>query len=237
MKPISKVNQTTKPSVLISGGCDASGRVPVLDHLHAIKALVSGRRSNWHLGLASHKDIATLRPYLDIVSFDFVGDDATIREVYGIDATADDYERCFAALAQVAKVVPHVTLGLRGGRMGHEWAALDRLRTYDFDRLVILVLIPTPNTAYADAQPPEPSEVARFVATARLRFPSVALQLGCMRPMGGYRKTVDVLAIRAGINVIVNPAPEARSAATALGLKWLKCSECCVFSPVPSKDA
>ena len=46
-----------------------------------------GRRLNWHVGLIDEPTPAAIAPYVDVISFDVVGDRQTIREVYGLDAT------------------------------------------------------------------------------------------------------------------------------------------------------
>jgi len=233
MKTLDEARRSAAPSFLVSGGCDERGRVPVSQHLEALGALLAGRRGNWHLGLVEDEELGKLRPLLDVVSFDFVGDDGTLREVYGLTASADDYERCFARLAAQVPVVPHVTIGLRGGKIGHEWAALERLSRYPLTSLVLLVLIPTPGTRYAEVEPPPLPEVACLLAEARLRFPRTSVQLGCMRPRGAYREALDVLAVRAGLNVMVNPTRAAYAAARERGLEWRTHYECCVFAPRP----
>ena len=231
MRPLADLREVAAPSLLVSGGCDRRGRVLVRQHLQELEPLLQGRRANWHLGLVDDEDLQALLPLKGVVSFDFVGDDDTIRDVYGLSATADDYERCFDRLSQVARVVPHVTIGLHGGQIGHEWPALERLGGHRFDSLVFLVLIPTPGTAYAGVEPPALPEVARVLATARVRFPGVSLQLGCMRPSGEYRRSLDELAVRLGTNVVVNPTRSAYEAAARLGLTWQETHECCVFLP------
>jgi uncharacterized radical SAM superfamily protein len=218
------------PSLLISGGSDARGRVPVGAHLHEIAALAQGRRLNWHVGLIDEAEMDAIAPYVDTVSFDFVGDDATIREVYGLDAGVADYERVYTALRRRFRVVPHLTIGLRGGNLGHELPALRRLRELPaFDELVFLVLIPTPRTAYADRQPPAVAAAADLIAAGRLLFPDKPISLGCMRPRGDYRTELDPLAVRAGVNRIVSPARSAVALAESLGLSIIKGTECCVF--------
>jgi hypothetical protein len=97
------------------------------------------------------------------------------------------------------------------------------------DGLVLLVLIPTPGTRYADRQPPPVSAVVDLIAEARLRFPETTLYLGCMRPKGRYREELDPLAIRAGVNVMVSPSRAARKMADDLGLTVHQMRECCVL--------
>ena len=91
MQPIWQAKVDGATSCLISGGYDASGRVPVTAHLDRIKAIRQGRVMNWHVGLIGEDEIRTIAPYVDVISFDFVGDDETIREVYGLDLTVEDY--------------------------------------------------------------------------------------------------------------------------------------------------
>jgi uncharacterized radical SAM superfamily protein len=184
---------------------------------------------NWHVGFVSEAEMEAIAPWVDVVSFDFVGDDATIREVYGLDRTVDDYVETYRLLRRTARTLPHVTIGLRGGTLGHELPAFERLQGLGVDGLVLLVFVPTPGTRYADREPPAPEIVADLLVEARLRFPDAPLFLGCMRPRGRYRDQTDPLAVRAGINVIVSPSRPARLLAADLGLATRQIRECCVL--------
>ena len=229
MRPIWEAEPDASTSCLISGGCDPTGRVPVLAHADAVRAWRAGRTMNWHVGFVTEDEMQTLAPLVDVVSFDFVGDDRTIREVYGTGRTVDDYVQTYRLLRRHARTLPHVTLGLRGGELGHELPAFDLLQELGADGLVLLVLMPTPGTRYADRAPLEPALAADLMAEARLRFPDVPLYLGCMRPKGTYRNQLDPLAVRAGINVIVSPSRPARELAAELGLSAREMRECCAI--------
>ncbi|MGQ9665730.1 MAG: radical SAM protein [Anaerolineae bacterium] len=218
------------PSYLISGGSDRTGKVPVTAHLEEIAELARHGRLNWHVGLIDESEMDAIAPYVHTVSFDFVGDDATIREVYGLERTVEDYVRVFKALSRRFRVVPHITIGLRGGGIGHELPALRILQDMpQFDTLVFLVLIPTAGTAYADRQPPAVETVLDIILQGRRMFPDVEISLGCMRPHGGYRERLDPLAVWAGVNRIVSPARSAIQLAEGLGLRVERRSECCIF--------
>jgi uncharacterized radical SAM superfamily protein len=216
-------------SCLISGGCDSQGRVPVTSQWSHVAGLRPGRILNWHVGMISEEEMGTIAPYVDIVSFDFVGDNDTISEVYGLDYTVGDYVQRYIMLRRYAKVVPHLTLGLRGGSLSGEYTALHILEEIGLDALVVLVLIPTPGTRYASCQPPSLEEVASFLLTARSTLPNTPLYLGCMRPGGRYRHQLDPLAVRIGVNKIVNPAPSAVCMAEDLDLTIQWEDECCVI--------
>jgi len=219
------------PSLLISGGCDAQGRVPVREqHVRLLDGLRPGRRLNWHVGLIGQGELEAIRPYMNVVSFDFVGDDETIGEVYGLERTVADYVATYKVLRQHVPVIPHLTIGLRGGELAHERKALDLLTELGCEALVFLVFIPTPGTRYADRQPPAVAEVVHLLAEARLRFPRTPLYLGCMRPRGPYRKALDPLAVLSGLNRIVSPAREAVTLAQELGLSIERGTECCALT-------
>jgi uncharacterized radical SAM superfamily protein len=229
MRPIWAAEPDSSASCLISGGCDAQGRVPVLAHLDAVRAWRQGRTMNWHVGFVSEVEMESIADLVDVISFDFVGDDATIHEVYGIDRTVDDYVETYRLLRRYSRTLPHVTVGLRGGVLGHELRAFEILQELGVDGLVVLVFIPTPGTRYADRQPPAVTAVAELLSEARLRFPKVPLYLGCMRPKGSYRSQLDPLAVQAGFNVIVSPSRPARQEAADLGLTAFQTRECCVL--------
>lgn len=231
MKAIWETEPDGSSSCLISGGCDTQGRIPVLSHQECVRAWRQGRTMNWHVGFVSDGEMEAISPLVDVVSFDFVGDDATIREVYGTDRRVEDYVDAYCRLRRYARTVPHVTLGLRGGELGHEMAALRILQSLGADGLVLLVFVPTAGTRYADHRPPLPEAVAELVAEARIRLPLVPIYLGCMRPPGRYRDLLDPLALRAGVNVIVNPSRSARRLAASLHLHQLLTRECCVLAP------
>lgn len=231
MKPVEEAHRyfDLVSSFLISGGCDPDGKVPVLAKLEEIKAIAPGHRLNWHVGLISEKEALAIAPYVNVVSFDFVGDDETIARVYHLNKSVQDYLETYRMLRRYFRVIPHITIGLEGGTIGHERKALRLLAQEGIDGLVFIVFIPTPGTIYASKPPPPPEEVASILAEARILFPKTPLALGCMRPHGDYRKELDPLAVMAGVNRIVSPSREGVQKALELGLTIERTEECCAL--------
>ena len=229
MQPIWQADVGQASSVLLSGGCDLSGRVPVGEHLAEIRRICPGRRLNWHVGLIDEQAMQAIAPYVDAISFDLVGDRHTIHEVYGLRKTPQEYAEIYAMLRKYARVIPHITIGLRHGQLGHERPAMDMLARLGAEAVVFIVFIPTAGTRYAGYAPPAVDEVALLLADARQRFPEIPIHLGCMRPRGEYRARLDPLAVRAGVNVMVSPSRQGREMAESLGLTVRKTRECCVF--------
>jgi uncharacterized radical SAM superfamily protein len=229
MVSIDEADAEGMTSCLISGGFDGRGRLPMSRHMKRIAALRAGRVLNWHLGMIYEPELLELVPYVDVVSFDAIGDDATIHQVYGLDYSADDYLSTYRMLRRHVRVVPHLTLGLRGGVLSGEHDALLALQAAGLEALVLLVFMPTKGTRYASREPPPLAEVADFVLTARRVLPDTPIYLGCMRPGGRYRRDLDALAVWAGVNKIVNPAPSAVRLARELGLAVEWEDECCAI--------
>ncbi len=217
----------TKKSYLVSGGCNPEGSVPLAGHLEGIRELSQRGRLNLHTGLAGEMETETVA-LADVISFDFVVDDKTIREVYGLPAgSGKKYIESYRRLRRYTRVVPHLCLGLRGGRIHGELEALSALQREGAEAISFIVFRPTPGTAYADREPPPVSEAVAVIAAARLMFPAAPLYLGCLRPGGTYRSMLDSLAVRAGVNKIVQPSPAARDLAVLLGLEIIRTEECC----------
>jgi len=232
MMPLGRAQVDGAKSLLLSGGCDAQGRVPLLEHLDEIRKLLGGQpglRVNCHIGLISESEAQALAPLVDVFSFDFVGDEETIREVYGLEKSVEDYIRTYQILRRYGRVLPHVTIGLRGGRFSGEYQALGKLVELGAEGLVAIVFRPTKGTRYEDRQPPPVYEVVEFLARARLALPDVPIHLGCLRPQGSYRAALDKGALRAGVNKIVLPSHAAVKMAESLRLEVARGEECCAL--------
>lgn len=198
-------------------------------------AAAPGTRFNCHAGLVDEAEAATIAGWADVVSFDIVGDPEVIREVYGLDRDVDDYVSSYIALARRVPTVPHICIGL-GSTIGDPERAAMQIVRRAADRegirvpaLVFIVFIPTRGTLFEGRPAPAPAAVEVVLREARALFPDTPIHLGCMRPGGAWRRDADVRAVEAGVDLIVQPAPEAVERARAMGLTVLESDECCVF--------
>jgi len=224
-----RLGQTGAASCLISGGCNREGAVDFRDWMDHLRLLRKKARINIHAGLVKDEDMEALAQVADCVSFDFVADDETIREVYGLSRTAEDYIRIYRKLQTRVKVLPHICIGLKGGEISGEYKALKALRDLGAEGLVFIIFMPTPGTRYADRKPPALKDIVRILATARVEFPHIPIHLGCMRPKGSLRAEIDDYAVRCGVNKLVMPTPRGETRARELGLTITYGEECCVL--------
>jgi len=217
--------------VLISGGYNEEGQVPLDEFIGAIERVKreTGLFLNVHTGLVSPSMAKELgRVGVDMASVDLIGSDETIELVLGIKKTTRDYERTLKELSQLVPcVVPHICIGLHEGKIKGETKALEIAAKIRPDALVFLVLTPTSGTQFEKISPPSPSEVGRVIADARLKFPNATLALGCMRPRGDKKTEYELQALRSGVDRIEIPSEQTIEVARKLGRDVRRLEACC----------
>jgi len=223
------IERAEPKSYLVTGGCNGEGEVPLAEHLDVIRELAKSYRLIAHTGLIGEEDVEAVAPFVEAVSFNFLCDDDTIREVYGLRKTAEDFIESYNALRRHTKVYPHITIGLNGGRVVGERGAIEILSSLGARAVVFNVLIPKLGTRYANLRPPGVEEVTGIMREAKERLRHTPIYLGCMRPGGGYREAVDREAVMLGVDRIVMPSRSAVQLAEAIGLSVGSRDECCIL--------
>jgi uncharacterized radical SAM superfamily protein len=226
-----KLKQNGALGCLVSGGCLSDGSVPLKQFIPTLEKIKHelGLTVIVHTGII---DIATAEALkkagVDAALIDIIGADETIKEIYNLNVTVEDYANSLRALHEARlNVVPHVIVGLHNGELKGEFHALRMIRAYNPSALVVIVFTPVSGTDIAEVKPPFPIDIARVAAAARLMFPETPLALGCMRPKGKHRAETDVLALKAGVNAIAFPSEEAITYAENQGYELSFSSSCC----------
>lgn len=217
--------------MLISGGCDSSGRLPWRDFIPAIARLAeeTGLTVTVHPGQVDRQTAVALKDAgVSQALVDVIGHDETVRQVYHLEEGVSAIRRTMDNLAAAGlEMVPHVLFGLHYGRQLGEESALEMLKGYPLKKYVAVVIMPFRGTPMEGVQAPPPEQVAGFLVKARKELPELWACLGCARPRGHYRKTLDVLAVQAGINAIALPAEAAVDKARWSGLDVRTEEACC----------
>ena len=198
---------------LISGGCLTDGSVPLKPFITAIAQV----KKELDLTVFVHTGIVDLETAIllkqsavDAVLIDIVGSQEIIHRVYGLSATVDDYAKSLEVLQQTGlSFVPHVTVGLNEGQLDGEFAALQMISKVKPSAVVIIAFMPLRETEMAYINPPQPHDVARVIASARVMFPKTPIVLGCMRPKGKMCIAMDILALKSGVDAIAFPSQQA----------------------------
>jgi len=217
--------------ILVSGGSDRRGRVPLLRHVPDLKRIRQelGLLIRVHPGLPDEETAAALGQVgVDGVMLDIIGAQETIREIYHLDVAAEEYAAVLDRLeAHRVPLVPHIILGLHRGRMLGEWTALSMVARHRPRLLVLVVLMPLTGTAMQAVTPPSVDEIGAFFETARAAMPDTPIALGCARPLGPAKAAIDRRAVEAGLDGIAYPAEGIVAYAESRGLTARFHDACC----------
>jgi len=216
---------------LLSGGCLPDGSVPLKQFIPTIEKIKRelGLTVFVHTGIIDLATAVALKNAgVDAALIDVIGSDETIKRICNLNVTVKDYATSLKALQEAGlNFVPHVIVGLHDGKLEGEFQALTMISSVEPSAVVVIAFMPIQGTAMAKVKPPQPADIAKVTATARLMFPRTPLVLGCMRPKGKHRAETDVLALKAGVDAIAFPSEDAVKYAETQGYAQSFSPYCC----------
>lgn len=215
--------------MLISGGCDPNGSVPLekrfLDQIRSLKD-ETDLTINLHTGLVGKKDAEMIYGSgVDVISYDMIGDDSTIREVLHLDRTVEDYIDSYHSLRDAGlKIVPHILAGFHFGKLKGEYRAIDIASGFEPEKAVMIILIPTPGTPMGNLAPTSDEDIIS-VAEYMVEKINGEKILGCMRPKGNWSLESTILDL--GFSGIVLPARKTVRLIRSNGWNVREVGSCC----------
>ncbi len=222
--------------ILLTGGSDFKGRLPWEKYANAIEKI--GRQTD--LFMSAHTGFPDLESCRVLEKsgvkqglIDVMGDEQTATRVYHLTGLKQVHDALLGIKKSGLQLIPHIVAGLWYGSLSAEYKALEIIRDYRPDALVIVVLTPLKGTPMAEVTPPSPLEIGRLIARARLLMPDVPISLGCERPRDRQGWIMEKLAIRAGATRMAVWSEQAISEAEDLGLNPRFQSTCCSLSYNP----
>lgn len=215
--------------ILLSGGSKEDGSVPTYEYAEDILKIKkeTNLKISAHTGIVNEPQAGVLSEYLDMALVDVIGDDETIKDILGIDAYVRDYEDSLRHLSNGGvRLAPHIIVGLHKGELKGEFRALEIVRKFKPEVVVIVVFIPTKGTPLESAPLPRIEDVVKVIAKARQMF-DVPISLSCVRPGGRYRSLLDEYAILSGVDRIAVPSRNAYIKSIKLGLNIIEIPKMC----------
>ena len=234
-----KLKQDGAVGCLISGGCLPDGSVPLKEFASTIGQIKRelGLTVFVHTGIIDLETAVLLKKAgVDAALIDVIGSQETINKIYNLKVSVQDYADSLKALQDAGlSFVPHVIVGLNEGKLDGELNALRMILPTTPSAVVVIAFMPIHGTEMAQTPPPQPIDIAKTVACARVMFPETPLVLGCMRPKGSLRAETDVLALKAGVDAVAFPSEEAINYAKEHGFEVSFSSYCCarIFVDLP----
>ena len=218
--------------VLISGGANRNGEVPLERFIPVIKAIKSKApefKVICHTGLIRRETARGLKEAgVDQVLIDVIGDDETIREVYHLDKRVEDYEETLRMLKEAGhRLAPHIIIGHHFGEIRGEWRALEIVTHVGVETIVLVVMKPLQLSERSRMKVPSPDEVSTISAVARILNPITPIRMGCIRPAHPSKGEMEKGCIDSGVNTIAYPLQGTIEYAKEIGLQTKFVEMCC----------
>ncbi len=220
--------------ILLTGGCDGQGRVPIVNLIPAIKNLKEKTDLILiaHTGFISSSEAALLKDSgLDGIGFDVIGDMVTVKEVYGLLVSEKDYIDSLCAITDSGLIIfPHVCVGLHFGELRGEYRALELIRIINPTTIIITGLMPVAGTPMAQIKP-KPSDFEKVIKKAKEMFPETPVVLGCAHSSGKDRNEIERIALAGGVSGIAAPTMQTIGFAKENGYEINYYGMCCGLLP------
>jgi len=216
--------------VLVSGGADIHGKVPIEEFIPVIKSFKEKYplfKIIIHTGLIN-KDMAERlkEAKVDQILIDIIGDEKTINEVYHLEKRVEDYEDTLLMLKDIGHhIAPHIIIGHHFGEIRGELRALDIVTRVGVDTIVLVIYKPL--IKKYNFKNPTPEEISKISAICRILNPTIPIRMGCIRPSNSWKKDIEKGAIDAGVNTIAYPLQATIEYAQEIGLETSFVQMCC----------
>jgi uncharacterized radical SAM superfamily protein len=194
--------------ILLTGGCDERGSVPIRSIIPAIKKL----KEKTDLIIIAHTGFITLEEAkllkesgLSGIGFDVMGDMEAVKEIYGLHVSEKDYiDSLYAISDSGLSVFPHVCVGIHFGKLGGELHALEMIRSITPSTVIITGLMPIAGTPMGLIKP-QPSDFEKVIKKAIEMFPRTPVVLGCAHSSGKDRAKIEKMALLGSVSGIASP--------------------------------
>lgn len=220
-----KLSEKRCTGILISGGCDTEGKVP-LEHLtDEIRRIVEmGLSVNIHTGFAGRRNIERLvSAGVKRFSVDIHQDPDVVSSILHLQRDPSEYSELLDRITNAGGVpIPHLTVGF-GTRDLYLSARL--VQEKRLTNIVLLALVPTKGTAIESILPTEDDILSAAEMLVDMGF---NVTLGCMRDR--RHRDLEIKCIERGIRRIANPSKETVTWAATEGFEIIREHQCCCMS-------
>ena len=210
--------------ILLSGGADQNGEVPLKKFIPSIKVLKEKDpqfKVIAHTGLIQRETAKGLKEAgVDQILIDVIGDDDTIRDVYHLNKRVKDYEETLRMLKELGHcLAPHIIIGHHFGELRGEWRALEIVTRIGVETIVLVIFKALILGGENHFKIPKPEETSRISAIARILNPRIPIRMGCIRPAYPRKAEMEKGFIDSGVNTIAYPLQGTIEYAKEIGLK------------------
>jgi hypothetical protein len=231
-KVVDRLRSRGALGILVSGGADKNGEVPLREFIPSIRAIKENDpkfKVIVHTGLIQMGPARELKEAeIDQILIDVIGDDDTIRQVYHLNKRVKDYEDTLWMLKEIGHhLAPHIIIGHHFGEIRGEWKALEMITSVGVETIVLVVIKPLLPNGMGRMRIPRPEETSRISAIARILNPTIPIRMGCIRPAHSWKSEMEKGFIDSGVNTIAYPLQGTIEYAQEIGLETKSIEMCC----------
>ena len=225
-----KFEKKKAKGILLTGGCNSSGKVPITKFAKAIEKIK--KETNLillaHTGIINFEEAKILKEAgLDGVSLDIVADENVTQKIYGIRIPKEEYKNSLISLkkAKIDIISPHICVGLNFGNLSHELDSLKLVSTIKPKNLIIIALMPLKGTEMENVNV-NPRDVAMVFKEAKKLLPGTRIVLGCAHSTGENRAKIEELVLPI-VDGIALPTPRIKKIAQKSKMSIIEQKTCC----------
>ncbi|MDR0888073.1 MAG: radical SAM protein [Candidatus Methanoplasma sp.] len=210
--------------ILLSGGCDVHGTVPLISFLETIGKIVGmGLEVNVHAGFLTEDEASKLVDAgVKDFSVDVHQDPDVIRSVLNLDRRPEDYRDLLRIIMDAGgHPMPHITAGFGTADL---YYSAQLIRDLGISEVVLLTLVPTKGTEFEE---PSITEAAILDAVDTVRNMGLDVILGCMRDRS--LRTLEIGCIEHGVRKIANMSRSTLKWAEENGFEIITDNRCCLM--------
>ncbi len=229
--------QTTVNGILISGGFDSRGRLPlderILPEIKEVKDKY-GREIKilMHLGFTDKEMAKSLYECgIDGTLVNVFSDRHSIEEIYNLKNCSPDmfYENIRLLKEAGLSVSPHLIIGLGESSLSGEYRSVKEIAGSGADTCVFVIAKKLSKQDRFEHPKVRPSEVIALFEYAKSIMPQIPITLGCARPHGLEFEKMEIELLRLGIDVIAFPSERTLDYAKDNNYRFHFEEQCCAF--------
>jgi len=227
--------------ILISGGFDKDGRLPLDNYLKSIRKIKNknpGLKIYAHTGFVKKAEAIEIKESgIDGILVNIIASINAIEKVYNLPGyKPGNYYQTLENLNKAGnKTAPHIIIGLDNGKIESEFEAVRQISHIGADCLVFAIVkklskeinFPAIKDTPGKNSDPDPAEILSLISFAQKLMPQTPISLGCAKPAIKKRGQLEIDLLKNGINIIAFPSQETINYAIAEKLPYRFEETCC----------
>lgn len=218
-----KIKSGKLNGVLISGGFDKNGKLPIKNYLNSIKMIkirYPSLKIYAHTGFVDYDEARKISEAgMDGILANVISSQHAINCIYNLtDATPEDYYSTLINLKKAQnKIAPHIIVGLDYGKIESEYDAVKRISEIGADCLVFVVLkkltaginLVNLKNHFREVKNINEKDILSLITFTRKLLPDIPITFGCAKPLTKNKGQLEIDLINAGIDIMAFPSKEA----------------------------